>query len=329
MKNDGKIKLETLVDKMMVEPNHNPRDHSFRFFVNEYPEAVHEAFDFPGKYKRKLDLNMLTATNRPLEMDCAQLIDPKDDITCTSTINVEHQTYPIENKIDAIYDYKIGLIHQNNIPSNSVVMRNMDLGGESILCESHDQTFKLRVNRVTFEKISKRIKILNDKIENNRKLSLEELMYFPYIAIFVDENHAKESMKELTTLFTKINHISSRVEIILHQHLKNLIRFHFNDNDDECKEMLTMLTRPLYEKDYEALTYKESAELRMKELELKMEQKDQQMQKYMEFAEKQMNDKDKQLEQYREFAEKQMADKDLEIEHLLKEIDNLKRLNSK
>ena len=67
----------------------------------------------------------------------------------------------------------------------------------------------------------------------------------------------------------------------------------------------------------------------MKELELKMEQKDQQMQKYMEFAEKQMNDKDKQLEQYREFAEKQMADKDLEIEHLLKEIDNLKRLNSK
>lgn len=49
----------------------------------------------------------------------------------------------------------------------------------------------------------------------------------------------------------------------------------------------------------------------------------------MEFAEKQMNDKDKQLEQYREFAEKQMGDKDLEIEHLLKEIDNLKRLNSK
>ena len=167
MKNDGKIKLETLVDKMMVEPNHNPRDHSFRFFVNEYPEVVHEAFDFPGKYKRKLDLNMLTATNRPLEMDCAQLIDPKDNITCTSTINVEHQTYPIENKIDAIYDYKIGLIHQNNIPSNSVVMTNMDLGGESILCESNDQTFKLRVNRVTFEKISKRIKILNDEIENN------------------------------------------------------------------------------------------------------------------------------------------------------------------
>ena len=33
--------------------------------------------------------------------------------------------------------------------------------------------------------------------------------------------------------------------------------------------------------------------------------------------------------QYMEFAEKQMNGNDLEIEHLLKEIDNLKRLNSK
>lgn len=298
MKNDGKIKLETLVDKMMVEPNHNPRDHSFRFFVNEYPEAVHEAFDFPGKYKRKLDLNMLTATNRPLEMDCAQLIDPKDDITCTSTINVEHQTYPIENKIDAIYDYKIGLIHQNNIPSNSVVMTNMDLGGESILCESHDQTFKLRVNRVTFEKISKRIKILNDKIENNQKLSLNELMYFAYIAIFVDENHAKDTMEKLSLLFAEIGQIDFTVELDLHQILKSMIKFHFRDDEDFCKEMLIMISKSLYSNDYEGLTYKERSELQIKE-----------------------------LNQLLDETSQQLDEKDLQIEHLLEENKKLKGLN--
>ncbi len=298
MKNDGKIKLETLVDKMMVEPNHNPRDHSFRFFVNEYPEAVHEAFDFPGKYKRKLDLNMLTATNRPLEMDCAQLIDPKDNITCTSTINVEHQTYPIENKIDAIYDYKIGLIHQNNIPSNSVVMTNMDLGGESILCESHDQTFKLRVNRVTFEKISKRIKILNDKIENNQKLSLNELMYFAYIAIFVDENHAKDTMEKLSLLFAEIGQIDFTVELDLHQILKSMIKFHFRDDEDFCKEMLIMISKSLYSNDYEGLTYKERSELQIKE-----------------------------LNQLLDETSQQLDEKDLQIEHLLEENKKLKGLN--
>lgn len=298
MKNDGKIKLETLVDKMMVEPNHNPRDHSFRFFVNEYPEAVHEAFDFPGKYKRKLDLNMLTATNRPLEMDCAQLIDPKDNITCTSTINVEHQTYPIENKIDAIYDYKIGLIHQNNIPSNSVVMTNMDLGWESILCESHDQTFKLRVNRVTFEKISKRIKILNDKIENNQKLSLNELMYFAYIAIFVDENHAKDTMEKLSLLFAEIGQIDFTVELDLHQILKSMIKFHFRDDEDFCKEMLIMISKSLYSNDYEGLIYKERSELQIKE-----------------------------LNQLLDETSQQLDEKDLQIEHLLEENKKLKGLN--
>lgn len=298
MKNDGKIKLETLVDKMMVEPNHNPRDHSFRFFVNEYPEAVHEAFDFPGKYKRKLDLNMLTATNRPLEMDCAQLIDPKDNITCTSTINVEHQTYPIENKIDAIYDYKIGLIHQNNIPSNSVVMTNMDLGGESILCESHDQTFKLRVNRVTFEKISKRIKILNDKIENNQKLSLNELMYFAYIAIFVDENHAKDTMEKLSLLFAEIGQIDFTVELDLHQILKSMIKFHFRDDEDFCKEMLIMISKSLYSNDYEGLINKERSELQIKE-----------------------------LNQLLDETSQQLDEKDLQIEHLLEENKKLKGLN--
>ena len=298
MKNDGKIKLETLVDKMMVEPNHNPRDHSFRFFVNEYPEAVHEAFDFPGKYKRILDLNMLTATNRPLEMDCAQLIDPKDNITCTSTINVEHQTYPIENKIDAIYDYKIGLIHQNNIPSNSVVMTNMDLGGESILCESHDQTFKLRVNRVTFEKISKRIKILNDKIENNQKLSLNELMYFAYIAIFVDENHAKDTMEKLSLLFAEIGQIDFTVELDLHQILKSMIKFHFRDDEDFCKEMLIMISKSLYSNDYEGLIYKERSELQIKE-----------------------------LNQLLDETSQQLDEKDLQIEHLLEENKKLKGLN--
>jgi len=267
-------------------------------FLNEYPEAVHEAFDFPGKYKRKLDLNMLTATNRPLEMDCAQLIDPKDNITCTSTINVEHQTYPIENKIDAIYDYKIGLIHQNNIPSNSVVMTNMDLGGESILCESHDQTFKLRVNRVTFEKISKRIKILNDKIENNQKLSLNELMYFAYIAIFVDENHAKDTMEKLSLLFAEIGQIDFTVELDLHQILKSMIKFHFRDDEDFCKEMLIMISKSLYSNDYEGFTYKERSELQIKE-----------------------------LNQLLDETSQQLDEKDLQIEHLLEENKKLKGLN--
>ena len=312
MKNSKKT-LEEIVDAMIGEPNHNPRDNCFRFFVNRYPNAVHDAFDFPGKYQKKLGLKILTDDNRELEMDCAQLIEPEGDITCRSTINVEHQTYPIKKKIDTIYDYKIGLIHQNNIPSNSIVMTNINMGGDYLLCNSHDQTFKLLINQVTIEKISKRLKILKDKVENNYELSLDELMYIPYIAIFVDDN-AKEIMKELSRIFSNIDQINPDLEKQLHQHLKNLIKFHFRDNDDECKEMLTMITKNLYENDYEGLTYKESLELQIKEQNLEIEQKDQQLEQNAQ----QLEQNAQQLEQNAQ-----------QIEQLLQEIKHLKKLNSK
>ena len=302
---NDKKSLEELVKQMMMEPNPNPRDQCFKDIVNTYPEAVHKAFDFPGQYKEKLGLEILTADNRQLKMDCAQLIEPKGDITCKSTINVEHQTYPIKNKIDAIYDYKIGLIHKNNIPSTSIVMTNLDLGGDDILCESHDQKFRLRVNRVTIEKISKRLKILKYKIKNNQELSLEELMYFPYIAIFVDEKHSKEIMGELTKLFPQINQINPSIELDIHQHLKNMIKFHFKDNKTKCKEMLTMLSETLYSNDYEGLTYKERTQLQIKGMNKELQQKNQQIEQ-----------KDQQIEQ-----------KNQQIEQLLKENKELKKSN--
>ena len=53
-----------------------------------------------------------------------------------------------------MYDYKLFLIY-TNIPSNSIVMTNMDLGKEIIYCESHDQIFKLHLNVVTKKKYQK------------------------------------------------------------------------------------------------------------------------------------------------------------------------------
>ena len=96
---------------------------------------------------------------------------PKGEITCKSTINVEHQTYPIREKVESIYDYKLFLIHKTNIPSNSIVMTNIDPGKDEISCRSHDQIFKLKIIVASSEKISKRLKILTNKIYNKQRLT--------------------------------------------------------------------------------------------------------------------------------------------------------------
>ena len=288
MKNQGqKIRLSDLVDRMMGEQNHNPRDYCFRYVVDRYPKATHDAFDFPGEYVDNLKVDAFTDDGRNLKMDCAQLVMPKGDITCKSTINVEHQTYPLKDeKVEVIYDYKIFLIHQTNIPSNSIVMTNMDIGQEVLLCESHDQTFKLHVNIATHEEITKRLTILKDIIKDKKKISQKEGMYFAYIAIFV-KDYSKEIIIEISQLFSQSNQIEPDLELDIHHILKKMIKEHFKDEENKCRELLTMISKcrelltmiskSIFKKNLEGLTYKEKTEIRMNDLNQQIEQQEHQL----------------------------------------------------
>ena len=105
MKNNDKLKK--LVDNMMKEPNHNPRDYCFRFIVSKYPKASHKVFNFPGTFIKSLPTAVFTDRGRNLEMDSAQLVEAGGFINRKSTINVEHQTYKItDEKVDSIYDFE-------------------------------------------------------------------------------------------------------------------------------------------------------------------------------------------------------------------------------
>lgn len=98
-------------------------------------------------------------------------------------------------------------------------MTNMDIGEEVLLCESHDQTFKLHVNIATQEEISKRLTILKDIIKD-KKITQKEGMYFAYIAIFVKDEYSKEIMIEISQLFSQINQIEPDLELDIHHILK-------------------------------------------------------------------------------------------------------------
>jgi len=80
-------------------------------------------------------------------------------------------------------------------------------------------------------------------------------------------------MGELTKLFPQINQINPSIELNIHHHLKNMIKFHLKDNPTKCKEMLTMLSEILYNKNYEGLSYKERTELQINGMEQLLEHK--------------------------------------------------------
>ena len=289
-----------LIDSMMNEQNHNPRDYCFKYIVQKYPKAVHDAFDFPGEYVDNLKVDVLTNNNRNLTMDCTHMVMPKGDIVCQSTINVEHQDHPLtDEEIESIYEYKLFMIYKTGIPSHTIIMTNdnRSMKQEMIYSKTHSMFFQIHTKVVTYREISKRLTILKDTLKNKRTLPQKEAMYFPYIAIFAEEKYSKNIMVELSELFSKITCIEPSIELDIHQVLKKMIKECFHDDEDKCKELLTMISKSIFQKNLEGLTYKERAEIEINDLNQKIEEITKQKDQQLEQAENENNELRKEIEQ--------------------------------
>ena len=115
---------------------------------------------------------------------------------------------------------------------------------------------------------------------------------------------------EISQLFSQINQIEPDLELDIHHILKKMIKEHFKDDENKCRELLTMISKSIFKKNLDGLTYKEKTEIRMNDLNQQIEQKDQQIEQ-----------KDQQMEQQGH----QLEQKDEENKKLKKEIEQLKQ----
>ena len=252
MTNKNDDALEKLVEDMMKGTNHNPRDYCFRFIVFRYPKSAHEVFNFPGTFVKQLNTDVFTENARNLEMDSAQVVTAGGFIDRKSTINVEHQNYDLnDDKIDSIYDYKLGLIHETNLPSISVVITNIEQENTMVCYKSHSSVFNVYYIPVTEDDIRQTLNTLKTIIKSNHVLSQEEALYFTYIAIFVKKDIDKEIIEESAFLFNKAIIADDILQLDIHHVLKIMIKEIFKDNRNKIKELLTMITEPISAENYE------------------------------------------------------------------------------
>ena len=263
-------------------------------------------------------------------MDCAQLVMPEGEITCKSTINVEHQSTSLnKNKIDTIYDYKLDLIHKENLPSNSIIITHIDPGKKRIITKSHDQIFYNHYIVIDENEISKRLKTLKNIIKSNKKPSKEESLNFAVIAIFVHGEKKKEIMEKLIHYFTEIeSKIDEELKLDLHEILKKMIKKHFEDDIEKTKELLKMISENIYETDYDGLTYKETTELIMKEKDEMMARKDQVHEQEIKQKDQQHKQEIEQKDQQHKQEIKQLKQQfKQEIKQLKQQIAKQNRIN--
>ena len=259
--------LETLIDQMTKGSNHHPRDTSFRLTVSEWAEPAHITFGFPGRYLKKLNTNVVTEDGENLKMDHGVIVLPDNKIIkVKSAMDVEQQTQlPDDPKIKKIFNYVVNKIHETNLPAVPIIITSEDPGSNVIDYEVYNHVMRVHYIIVTPEKISKRLNILRDIVETRREFTVDEVLNFTYIAIFV-KTDAKEIMEETAILFSRFPKISPNLKIDVHQVLKKMILHHFRDDLKKAKELLYMITinftneevdkmnayeREIYEKDEE------------------------------------------------------------------------------
>lgn len=313
------VTVEEVIRMMMNEKNYQPKDFSFRLITHRYPKSSHISFKFPGKFIKQLKTNIFTDDGRNLEMDFGELVNPDGIITQKSASNVEHQSeLPKPVKIDAIFDYRIGIVHENNICPYSIIITNINPGEKIQCCESHGQIFYVYYIYVDSEEIQKRLSILTDIVKSDKVLSQEEALNFAYIAIFVNDDEAKEILEKLAQLFHDAKIMESELQMDLHHVLKKIIRYQF-DEKSKIKELLGMITKAMTPEEYEKLSSHQKTILDLEE------QKQICIQQEKKIAEQQS----KNMQQQNEITEqqKEIRKKDEQIKNLEDIISTITKYN--
>ena len=297
----NKTSVKALIDQIIQGPNHHPKDSSFRLTVSGWSKQAHTTFGFPGTFLKKLDTNVVTEEGHNLEMDYGMVVLPDDDIIkIKSAVDVEHQSQlPDDSKIETIFYYVISKIHETNLSTVPIIITNEDPGSDVMDYEVFNRVLRVHYIIVTSDLISKRLNILKDIVETRRDFTVEEVLNFAYIAIFV-KNDAKEIIEKTAILFNRFPQINPDLKIDMHQVLKKMILYHFKDDLKKAGELLYLISinftneevekmnsyeREIYAKDQEIIRITEERDqeiIRNKERDQEITKKDQEIKRLSE-----------------------------------------------
>ena len=165
------------------------------------------------------------------------------------------------------------IFRETNLPTTPVIITNEDPGSDVVDYEVFNHVMRVHYLIVSPEKISKRLNILRDIVETRRDFTVEEVLNFAYIAIFV-KSDAKEIMEETAFLFSRFPKINPDLKIDVHQVLKKMILYHFQDDLNKAEELLCLITINFTNKEvdkmnsYEREIYAKNQEITRKDQEI-------------------------------------------------------------
>lgn len=240
---------EVVEELIKEEINTKPYDFLFRFIGEEYPQLNHEFLDLPGLFNQLESTNVFTKDGKSLQMDLVESIIPDGkNVKYAAITNMEHQARKLSlSKIEYMFFYAIFLIGKFKQPCFSYVVTNIDHGATKKLYYVDGHPFLIHFILFDKKRIYKFLNILNEKNYIISQVSEMDFMTLNYCIIFAKEDFAKDVIETCVKLFVSIENISFEHQLVLFMGLKTMIKFHFRDNMDKTRELLTMITKAVSE----------------------------------------------------------------------------------
>ena len=151
----------------------------------------------------------------------------------------------------------------------------------------------------------------------------EDVVKFSYSIAFAKDNYAKDHLEKSVELFCSIEKIDPPQRTDLYTALKEKIKYHFDDDKNKKRELITMITKALTDPDFDELTRREQEEIILKHKDEAIHDRDERIKEQENIISKQklhLQQKDNIISNNKEI----ISQKEETISDLRKEIELLK-----
>ena len=279
MKNNSEVhkkRIQSIVDEIMNQDITNaPYDYLFRSNTLNFPETNHQLLGLPGEYVCSENTSLFVQNKNPLEMDYLEKVKFKDNKHFQEALtNVEQETGAIKDeKKGKIIEYAFGSSQQYGKFCFSFVVTNHDYKTDILQYEVNGVKYTIYLIIFNKEKIYKILNTLKEKDYNKDEFTETDLVNFIHCLIFAKKKFAKDVVRKLVKIFTRIKNITEEMQKELSSSLCLMIKYHFTD-EKEIRRLLTMITETLPQKQQKKLPFEVRLQNQLAESQKKIANRD-------------------------------------------------------
>ncbi len=208
-------------------------DSSHSIMYNTFPEEYTESLGVPGKFVKKINRKVNLKDGTQGEMDSAYIADPDYKILMTkAAVCLEHQSIPVsDDKIGMIGSYDIQMVSDENLPTVLAIASKTD-PEKSVnkLIRTPSDSIKLYFLDLSEKNICQRLNNLKEKINNNKKLSIEDKLNLGIILLYAPPKDAERITETIVDLYLTIHSdLDLEMENCLYLVIKILIDAYIDD----------------------------------------------------------------------------------------------------